>query len=116
MTGTMVPGNFSIDDLTPYWDGFDEPGELWNGWRVPFFSEQVMLQIKAHMESDPGWADGPDGIVIEHHPERDAPERFSVVETEEKHRSTPWAVNVDGVWLWALGDGWCWVRGQGNAR
>jgi len=109
----LNPGKFSVDDLTPYFDGFDEPGKFWNGWRMPFFTEQIMLAIKAHIESDPGWADDP---VIEYHPGRDPANRFEVVETEDKYRSTVHAVNIDGVWLWALGDGWCWVAERKNAR
>ena len=107
-TFTLTTGSFSVDGLTPYFDGSDEPGKRWNGWRMPFFTEPVMLKIKAHIESDPGWGEGDDAIVIEHHPERHATDRFTVFEQGE-HRSTVFAVQVNGTWLWQLGDGWCWV-------
>jgi hypothetical protein len=103
---TLTAGKFSVDYLTPFWDGFDEPGKRWNGWRMPFFTEQVMLLIKAHMDADP--ATGDDAIVIEHHPEKHAADRFTVLEQGE-HRSIVFAVHVNGTWLWQLGDGWCWV-------
>lgn len=106
-TFTLVSGRFSVDDFTPYFPGFDEPGKRWNGWRMPYFTEQVMLKIKAHMEADTSLT-GDDAIVIEHHPKAHASDRFTVLEQGE-HRSTVFAVHVNGTWLWQLGDGWCWT-------
>jgi hypothetical protein len=103
----LAAGRFSIDDMTPYFDGFDEPGKRWNGWRMPFFAEPVMLQVKAHLNSDPGFSQGEGATVIGHHPEKPPAERFTL--TEGEYAGTVHAVSLDGVWLWALGDGWCWT-------
>ena len=108
-TITLTAGRFSVDDLTPYWDGFEEPGKRWNGWRMPFFTEQVMLEILAYIESDPGFSEGGDAATaVKHHPVRDITERFTIAEQGEHYCPVP-AVCVNGTWLWQLGGGWCWT-------
>lgn len=96
----------ATDDSDGAYAGYAHAARTWNGWRVCYFTDDVMRRIVADVSN----ADADWHLVME-----DTDEGERVVEVRDDGETIPFArpVMVDGVRLWDTTDsGWTWTEAQ----
>lgn len=104
----LVKGQWTADEDNAY-EGFAHATRTWNGWRVCYFTDEVMQRIIEDVRDiDAHWH-----LTIEGNGDDEV-----VYEVTDMGELVPFAnpVMVDGIRLWdTFGGGWTWMEADTDA-
>lgn len=105
LASDLVKGVWTADEDTAY-EGFAHASRTWNGWRVCYFTDEVMQRICEDVRGyDCDWY-----LTIENTDDGEV-----CFEVTPEGEMVPFAhpVDIDGVRLWDTFDGgWTWMEAE----